>query len=177
MTIQYHHDIEQGTEEWLTMRQGILTASTMNKILTPAKLEPSKGKTVTEFCDHLISEQITNEVEDHFQSYEMMRGSEQEVIFRDLYSEHYAPVTECGFITNDKLGFTIGYSPDGLVGDVGSIEGKSRNRKYAIGTVIDNVLPNDYRLQCQTGLWVSEREWMDFISYSNGMRMAVIEIE
>mgnify|MGYP002129560140 CR=1 FL=1 len=46
----------------------------------------------------------------------MLRGQEDEIYARQAYADHYAPVTETGFVTNDKWGFTIGYSPDGLVG-------------------------------------------------------------
>ena len=99
---------------------------------------------------------------------------------RIAYEKAYGPVTECGFITNDKWGFTIGYSPDGLVGNDGLIEAKSRRQKFQVQTVIENVLtdtaPLDFMFQCQTGLMVSERQWLDFISYSGGLPMATIRV-
>ena len=71
----------------------------------------------------------------------------------------------------------IGYSPDGLVGDDGLVEVKSRASKYQIETVTANEMPKEFMLQVQTGLFVSGREWCDFISYSNGMPMFVSRIE
>ena len=92
----------------------------------------------------------------------------------------YAPVEYVGFITNDKFGFTIGYSPDGLVGADGLIEAKSRRQKYQIQTMIENVyedtIPEEYMLQIQTGLLVSERSFCDFISYSGGLPMVTIRV-
>ena len=34
-----------------------------------------------------------------------------------LYSRKYHETTDCGFVTNDDFGCTIGYSPDALVGN------------------------------------------------------------
>ena len=31
-------------------------------------------------------------------------------------------------------------------------------------------------LQIQTGLWVTQRKWCDFISYSNGLNMVIIRV-
>lgn len=126
----------------------------------------------------LLAQRVTNYVEPHFQSYDMERGNFDEEHARDKYSEEYAPVEECGFITNDKWGFTIGYSPDGLVGDDGLIECKSRVQKWQMKTLVESVskgeIPDDFIMQVQTALLVSEREWCDFVSYSGGMVMPVV---
>jgi hypothetical protein len=110
----------------------------------------------------------------------MLRGQEEEFYARQVYSERIAPTAECGFITNDRWGFTIGYSPDALVGKDGLIEIKSRRQKYQVQTIVENLTggtaPDDFILQCQTGLLVSEREWLDFISYSGGLPMAIIRV-
>jgi hypothetical protein len=85
-----------------------------------------------------------------------------------------------GFITNDKWGFTIGYSPDGLVGDHGQIECKSRNQKLQVRTLVDYVpddlIDPDFMIQVQTGLLVSERDWCDLVSYSSGLPMATVRV-
>lgn len=108
----------------------------------------------------------------------MERGHFEEEHARNKYSETFAPVTECGFITNDKLGFLIGYSPDGLVGTDGLIECKSRIQKWQMQTIIECVpgqtIPADYLIQVQTGLFVAEREWIDLCSFSGGMPMPAI---
>jgi hypothetical protein len=74
----------------------------------------------------------------------------------------------------------IGYSPDGLVGDDGQIECKSRNQKYQVQTIVNHVPANeidpDYVIQAQTGLLVSERKWCDLISYCGGLPMATVRV-
>jgi hypothetical protein len=88
-----------------------------------------------------------------------------------------------GFITNRRWGFTIGYSPDGLVGEDGAIEAKSRRQKFQVQTIIEHVIddfsasiPAEFLIQVQTGLLVTERNWMDFVSYCGGLPMCTIRV-
>ena len=110
----------------------------------------------------------------------MLRGQADEIEARALYHANVAPVQECGFITNNRWGFTIGYSPDGLVGKRGLVEFKSRRQKYQVETIcahhLTGEIPADYVMQCQTGLLVSEREWIDLGSYCGGMPMRVMRV-
>lgn len=179
MSITYHPQVTQGTDEWLAMRCGLLTASEMKLIVTPTLKVASNEKERAHLYE-LLAQRVTRYVEPMYVSDDMLRGQEDEFYARQAYAEKYAPVEECGFITNDRWGFTIGYSPDGLVGPDGLIECKSRRQKYQVQTIIENVtggtIPADYLIQCQTGLLVSEREWLDFISYSGGLPMAVVRV-
>lgn len=179
-TRRLYHDLVQGTDEWLAARCGLLTASEMKLILTPT-LKPASNDKERAHLFELLAQRLTNYVEPHYIGDDMIRGHEDEIEARALYSKHYAPVsTEVGFVTNDKWGFTLGYSPDGLVGEDGAIECKSRRQKYQVQTLIENtinqVAPAEYILQLQTGLLVTERQWVDFISYSGGLPMTVIRV-
>jgi len=176
MTIKYHTELEQGSDEWFQVRLGLLTASEMHNIINLKTLEAVRPRNKNKECSHLyelLAQRVTKYVEPQYIGDDMLRGMESEIEARDLYSKHYAPVEEVGFITNDKWGFTIGYSPDGLVGDDGLIEVKGRRQKFQIEMIADNETPEDYLLQCQTGLLVSERKWIDFIGYHGGTPMFV----
>lgn len=175
MTPTYHHALHQGSEEWLAARCGLLTASEMKLVLTPT-LKVANNEKVRAHVYELAAQRITRYVEPHYVSDDMLRGIEDEVEARILYDATYAPVQDCGFVTNDKWGFTIGYSPDGLVGDDGLIEAKSRRQKFQIQTLVENAMPDDYVLQVQTGLLVTGRKWLDFISYSGGLPMLTIRV-
>ena len=170
--IKYFFDVEQGTEEWLAMRCGILTASEMRLIVTPT-LNPASNDKERAHLFELLGQRITGHVEPRYIGDDMLRGEWDEVEARIKYREHFAPVTECGFITNDDHGFVLGYSPDGLVGDDGLIECKSRRQKFQVETILTDSVPVDYMLQLQTGMLVSGRQWIDFISYCGGMPMFV----
>ncbi len=177
--IRYHADLDQGSEEWLAARCGLLTASEMKKILTPTMKVAANDDTRAHVYE-LAAQRLSGYVEPHYISDDMLRGMTDEVDARLIYEKNCAPVTTMGFITNSRWGFTIGYSPDGLVGNDGLIECKSRLQKFQIQTIAECVaagtIPVDYMLQCQTGLLVSERSWLDFISYSGGLPMVVIRV-
>ena len=172
MAITYHTHLVQGDDEWLAARCGILTASEMKLIVTPT-LKPAKNDKERSHLYELTAQRITKYVEPHYVSDDMVRGMEDEITARNLYSKYYASTTDCGFVTNDIWGFTLGYSPDALVGDNGLIECKSRRQKYQVETIIANAIPVDYMVQVQTGLLVTGRKWLDFVSYSAGLPMFV----
>lgn len=182
--ITYHTEADgspliQGSDAWKQARCGLLCASEMKLIVTPTLKIASNDKERTHLWE-LLGQRITRHVEENYISDDMLRGREDEILARILYHNTYAPVEEAGFITNDRWGFTIGYSPDGLVGDGGLIECKSRRQKYQIETTVENVpedtIPAEYVMQIQTGLLVSEREWCDFNTYSGGLHMATIRV-
>ena len=168
----YHADLDQGSEAWLAARCGLLTASEMKLILTPT-LKVAKNDNSRAHVYELLAQRISGHVEPSYIGDDMLRGMSEEVDARLLYEKTCAPVQTVGFITNSKWGFTLGYSPDGLVGDDGLIECKSRRQKFQVATICTNAVPDEYMLQLQTGLLVSEREWVDFVSYSNGLPMFV----
>ena len=95
----------------------------------------------------LLAQRITGYVEPSYVSDDMLRGKDEEIDARAAYAEKYAPVREVGFVTNDRWGFAIGYSPDGLVGEDGQIEAKSRRQKFQIQTIIDGVMDSDFVIQ------------------------------
>lgn len=175
MTITIHRDLIQGSDEWLQARCGILTASEMCRIITPT-LKVAKNDKASAHLYELLAQRITGYVEPQYVSDDMLRGQQDEIEARLLYAKHYAPVEEVGFITNDEWGFRIGYSPDGLVGDDGLIEVKSRRQRFQAAMIVDWNVPPEYVLQLQTGLLVSGRKWVDFISYCGGMPMVTLRM-
>jgi hypothetical protein len=168
--IKYHNDIIQGSEEWLQIRCGLITASEMKLLLTPT-LKVANNEKERQHIYELVAQRANDYVEPTYISDDMVNGGFNEIIARDLYSEHIAQVEEVGFVTNDKWGFTLGYSPDGLVGDDGLIEVKSRRQKYQMQVILDRDIATEHLLQAQTGLLVSERKWLDYLSFCGGMPM------
>lgn len=177
MTIKYN-DYLQGTEEWYLARCGLITASEVKNILTP-KLKIANNDKVRANLYELVAQRYSKFVEPSYINDAMERGYQDEVKARIIYQDTYSPdegVKEMGFITNDKWGFTIGYSPDGLVGDNGLIEIKSRCQKYQVQTIIENQVPEEHIIQVQTALLVSERKWLDYISFCAGLPMFIIKV-
>lgn len=193
MTITYHENMLQGDEPWRKVRRGVLTSSEMKHVITydrimsdeehrnnPNKRVDIKKKPKTEIekekahVYELCAQRTTDYTEPSYIGDDMLRGMDDELDAKRYYEKHYAPVKDCGFITNNKWGFLLGYSPDGLVGDDGLIEVKGRRQKFQFQTIVENTVPDEYIVQIQTGLLVSERKWLDFLSFHGGMHMIAI---
>ena len=170
--MKIYTEIEQGTPEWLELRKGIITSTVVKSLITPTFKLAENDKTRKAIWK-LASERITGHLEDSFYSSDMERGHFEEPLARDLYGG----AVEVGFITNKIGGVTVGYSPDGLVGENGLIEIKSAKQSIQVERIVSGVVPVEHLPQIHYGMLVSGREWCDFISYSNGMPMQVIRVE
>jgi len=196
MTIVYHKEMIQGSDEWYAARCGLLTASEMHLIFRIPKEEtrvkkngepykqreysPAEGAAESAHLYELLAQRVTGYVEPSYVGDAMLRGMEDEVEAVELYAKEYAPIERVGFVTNDKWGFTLGYSPDALVGDEGLLECKSRKQRLQMQTIVEYVnratIAPEFMVQVQTGLLVSEREWCDLISYCGGLPMATVRV-
>jgi hypothetical protein len=173
--VRYYCDLMQGTNEWAAARCGMLTASEMHLIVTPTLKAASNEKERTHLYE-LLAQRVTGYVEPTYIGDDMLRGWSDEDDVRRLYAKHFARVEQVGFVTCDRWGFTLGYSPDGLVGDDGLIEIKSRRQKFQVQTIIEGQVPPEFMIQIQTGLLVTGRAWCDFVSYCGGLPFSPIRV-
>ncbi len=151
-------DIKQGTNEWLDLRLGYITSSNFQKVL-------SKGSVTRKaYLYQLTAELISNEKEESYTNKYMEWGIETESQARSMYElVTNSVVEEVAFIYHEKL--RAGCSPDGLVGDDGMIEIKCPKSTTQIETILKDRVPSKYIAQIQGQLWISGREWVDFISF------------
>lgn len=155
--MQIHRGIEQGSEEWLAMRLGLPTASRFKDLLAGGK-----GITRQSYMVQLAAELLTGQREESYINASMEWGTATEPQARSAYEFiNGVDVEQVTIITNDLAG----YSPDGLVGNDGLIEIKCPKTTTHIETVLSGKMPTGHIPQVQGGLWVSEREWLDFVSY------------
>ncbi|MDR2257019.1 MAG: YqaJ viral recombinase family protein [Arthrobacter sp.] len=219
MALKVYEKLEQGTDEWLQARCGIITASAIGQLIrktapdavtvacpkceaaagdpcvslarkTPVPIKTihdertlntydlppvyrlDDGLTARRLLLTLAAERITQHVERIFPSRDMERGTLDEPYARAAYADaHKVTVQEIGFMVEDKWGFKLGYSPDGLVADDGLIEIKSRKPHVQVATVLEDEPPAENVAQIQTGLLVSGRSWLDYVSYAGGMHL------
>lgn len=158
---------EQGSDEWHAARCGILTASVMSCLLVDGKGVAGFGAGALTLMNELIGERFTGEAAGKFGGNgHTERGHELEPQARAFVSERLGvEIVNVGIILNHGCG----YSPDGLIGDDGLIEIKTKLPKLQIDVILDGVIPKDHVVQCQVGLWVSERDHIDFASFWPGM--------
>jgi len=153
-------DIEQGTPEWDTVRCGKASGSHMDAVTMDAKKSGKRN-----YRARLISERITKEVEESYSNANMDHGIEQEPFARSVYEFHKnVEVVEVGFIDHPHINMS-GSSPDGLVGEDGSVEIKCPVPATHIDTMLTGKIPSKYIKQMQWLMACSGRLWCDFVSY------------
>lgn len=163
-------DVEQGTPEWFAARLGIPTASRFADVLAKGE-----GKTRARYLHELAAEALRGAPEpDSYSNAHMERGKEQEDEARQLYAfmTDVDPV-RVGFIRNGNKGA----SPDSLIGDVGGLEIKTALGHIQVERLKRGTLPAEHVAQVQGSLWVAERAWWDFCSYSPGLPPLIIRVE
>lgn len=169
MSLREYPELEQRSPEWYEARCGIVTASVVGRLVTPARKQTAKNDDARRITAAIVAERINGFVDPTWKSADMWRGMTEESAALAVYSEHHAPVTSLGFMVRDDWGFTIGYSPDGLVGDDGLVEVKCPRSTGHLRTILADEVPTEHIPQIQAGLLVSGRQWCDYVSFYGGM--------
>lgn len=157
---------EQGTKEWHQDRCGVVTASRYADIL--AKVRSGEAAARYNYKAEIIAERLTGLPTESFTSQAMQWGIDHEDEARGVYEaiSGYS-VKQVGMIKHEKL--EAGASPDGLILDTGLVEIKCPNSATHIQTLISGEVPKKYYTQMQGQMWITGREWCDFVSYDPRM--------
>lgn len=164
-------DCRQQSAEWFKLRLGIPTSSRFKDIMTnPRNKKDVLSASARTYMLQLIAEKMTRELTQMSDNADMARGRELEPMARKAYEFRTDnDVVETGIILNHG----VGASPDGLVGDNGAIEIKCRRSHHHIDALIKNEMPDEYKAQVQGFMYISEREWVDFVMYHEKLRMFI----
>lgn len=162
-------DMEQGSEAWLLARCGLPTASRFADILAKGE-----GKMRARYLHELAAEILRGSPEpDAYSNAHMERGKVMEDEARKLYAFMAdADPVAVGFLKNGRKGA----SPDSLIGADGGLEIKTALGHIQVERLKRSTLPSEHVAQVQGGLWVSEREWWDFVSYSPGLPPLIVRV-
>lgn len=164
---------EQGTQGWLTSRLGCPSGSGFDKLIT------SVGKPSTQseaYINQLIAEVMTGNTTEVKVTEWMQRGTEMEPMARNFYSLASGnSVQEVGFCKADDL--ECGVSPDGLIGDDGGLEIKCPHPGTHVAYLREGKLPTKYKQQVMGCLWITGRQWWDFVSYHEEMPALIVRVE
>jgi putative phage-type endonuclease len=157
--------MEQGTEEWFTIRIGKVTASRVADVI--AKTKTGYSATRDNYMAQLVCERLTGQKGDSFSNAAMQHGTETEPLARLSYEvTQNVLVDEVGFVPHPSIEMA-GASPDGLVGDDGLLEIKCPNTATHIETLLSQSVPGKYNTQMQFQMACTGRQWCDFVSFDN----------
>lgn len=153
-----HHQHEQGSQEWLAARRGLITGS-MFKVARDRLKNGSPSKACDQYAMDLAIERCGGTTPDKFQSYHMKQGQAQESAARAAYEAKTGNlVEEVGFFA-DEVGM-YGCSPDGLIDSDGVLEIKTAVSSATFFQASGGDL-SEYMDQCLGYLWMLDRAWVD----------------
>jgi hypothetical protein len=152
-------ELEQGSPEWFEARLGSIGGSTISSVVAGGQ-----GKMRKNLMYRLAGEILSGQSYEGYKNYHMDRGIEQEADARNMYelmTEN--ELHQVGLIRHSPHKH---FSPDALCGDWGLVEIKSVIPSVHVETIWSGKVPAAYRKQCQWGLFITESDWCDFVSYS-----------
>lgn len=165
-------DCEQGTDAWLRARCGIPTASMFDTVMAKGR-GGAESKTRRKYMLQLIGERLTGRPMESFSNDHTERGKAMEAEARDLYAMvRGVEPQQVGFMRRGNAGA----SPDSLIGTDGVLEVKTKLPHLQIEVLLANRLPPEHVAQVQGQLWISGRQWVDFVSYWPGLPLFVTRV-
>ena len=157
----------QRDDDWFDARLGKATASRFKDVMATLK-NGNPAQAQQDYLTELVVERLTQQPVQRFATAAMNWGTEQEAAARLAYERHAdIEVQETGFVAHDTL--MAGCSPDGLVYWDGLLEIKCPfNTGVHIETLL-NGMPEHHTAQIQGQMWITGRDWCDFVSYDPRM--------
>jgi len=166
-------DHVQYSDAWWEARRGLPTASQFSRIV---KGDGSRSTQRKAYLYECAAVRLTGIYKESYTSAAMQEGNDREALSRMIYAmEKEVVVDEVGFCVSECGRW--GASPDGLVGLDGLLELKNPAAHTHVEYLIRGKLPSAYVQQVQGELFVTEREWADFCSYSPKLPPFIIRVE
>jgi hypothetical protein len=163
-----NYDIEQGTDEWRSLRAGYVTASCISKVMSAGK---GKAESITRkaYMTQLLVERLTGHPapeEYEYKGRDVKRGKDLELTARTEYERGITGVVQSvGFVEHPRIELA-GCSPDGLIGEEGLCQIKCPRRHVHLDYITAGIVPSDYRPQMFFEMDCTGRKWNDFVSYN-----------
>lgn len=160
--------LEQGTQEWIEARRGLITGSRFRDARDRLK-SGAPSKACLNYARDLARERCGGIAPSKFQNEAMRTGTEQEPFARAAYEARTGHlVDEVGFFTTEDGCF--GLSPDGLIDDDGVLEIKTMVSSDTLFTALVDGDLSAYMDQCLGYLWLLGRQWVDLVLWVPDMQ-------
>lgn len=157
--MKIYDDVKQLSDRWMELRLGSIGGSSI-----ASAVAKGEGKVRNNLMYRLAGEILSGQKYESYSNAHMERGIEEEPEARDMYEfQSGDEITQIGLVRHSEHKH---YSPDALINPDGLAEIKSVIPSVHIETILKNKVPAAYRKQIQWGLYICERRWCKFISYS-----------
>lgn len=153
----------QGTPEWLVERAGHATASRAADIL--ARIKVGEASVRRKYRIQLVTERLTGIPVQGYTNAAMLWGTQTEPEAREAYEMQTGElVDQVGFIRHPQV-MWCGASPDGCLQTDGLLELKCPESTTHLEWMDAERVPPEHIPQIMFQLWVTGRQWCDFVSY------------
>ncbi len=166
-------NVEQGSEAWHEAKLGLFSGTSFSTVVS--------GKDTKGYKDLILNvagQMISGQKDETYSNANMERGIELEPEAKKEYESLFeVEVEEVGLCLMDDLDEWVGVSPDGLVDEIGGLEIKCPLMKTHLSYMNAGKLPTEYKWQVQGALFVTGREWWDFMSYYPNLKPFIFRVE
>ena len=183
------YDVEQLSDAWFEAHLGVPSASQFSRLVTPAKMEPSKQ--LDDWAVELAAERWS---QSQANAWRGNADTDYGLLAEDAGRAWYSMVTgrevsTCGYIQHPE--YEAIASPDGLVEspirnkedgspvNYGVLEVTSCAVKQHVRCLQMDDCPRDYLAQCQGLLWVGADdgiEWVDLLMFSETLPSKIFRV-
>ena len=166
-------NIQQGSDDWLKIKLGVVSASNITKVLAAKTTQGRKT-----YMSDLIA-QVCTGIMPEIKAKPLQWGRDNEAAARTAYEFATGnEIEEVPFIFMGD-GCSAGISPDGLIKDQN--KGLELKCPFSTTTHIDflmnDKIKKEYVNQCQFSMWLTDADEWDFASYDPRMRSQMIHIK
>lgn len=160
-----------GSQEWREQRIGFATASRFREVISEPRSTKDKeagklSQSSLSYMYEVIGEIITGEPADSVSTPATRWGNLHEPHALQEYAEIRCVEVQRPYFVEHPQHRYVGCTVDSFIADDGNVEVKCPfSTKNHIRTVVERRIPSDYIPQVQGQLWVTGRQWCDFVSY------------
>ena len=156
--------MEQRSTEWFESRLGVFTAGTCFKTIMHGRTDGKTSLVLTKIAEVLSGEwrEVSAPALSWGRDNEAAAASEYE-----FYTGNKVDLVGILYHPDSPL---VGCSPDGLIGDDGGIEIKCpETSREHVRNLVSGINWKEYGPQVQGCMWVTGRQWWDFVSFDPRM--------
>lgn len=158
------HDCAQRSDVWFALRAGKLTGSVAKDILANGK-QGGEAVKRRDLRYKLVAERLTGRSQEGgYVNADMQWGIDHEAEALSAYEAASGNLVELiGFCELEDV--LAGTSPDGFIGERGILSLKCPKTATHVSYIREGVEPTEHAAQNTHELWLTGRDWVDFVSY------------
>ncbi len=148
-------------------KPGFITPSRIKDMMTKSHGGKGWGKVALDYARQIALERIGIEIPDNSYGAAIDWGNDHEFQAIQAYEQQMLVEVHSSQEFQYHPAFhKVGGTPDGLVGTNGGMDAKCPyNIVNHMTNILDNAQLKDYELQFQGYMWITGRDWWDFVSF------------